>query len=82
MTSRNNCRQADNGIKWIHVKAAGCCEFWTVFVWAGETVEQFKQILGLSAQTMVTPPTVSLPLPDGAHLFDFIKDFDTVMLTA
>ena len=68
--------------KWVHVKAQGLFGFQTVIVWAGETVEQFKQLLGLSAATMVTVPTAGLPLADHTSLFDFVKNFDTVLLNA
>lgn len=82
MTTQKNCSNGNSGIKWIHVKASGLFGFQTVVVWAGETVDQFKQILGLDAQTMVTVPTAGLPLPAEANLFDYVKDFDTVLLHA
>ncbi|MBI1743224.1 hypothetical protein HYR54_09180 [Candidatus Acetothermia bacterium] len=82
MTTKHKRNHADSGIKWIHVKAQGLIGFQTIVVWAGETVEQFKQLLGLHPETMVTVPTVALPLHDGVSLFDYVKNFDTVLLEA
>jgi hypothetical protein len=82
MTTRKEYSSANNGIKWIHVKTSGLCGFQTVVVWAGETVEQFKQLLGLHETIMVTVPTAGLPLPEEANLFDYVKNFDIVWLEA
>lgn len=68
--------------KWIHVKLKGLCGFQTVVVLAGVTVEQFKYILGCHAEAMVTVPATALPLPNEATLFDFVREFDTVLLHA
>lgn len=76
-------RQKSNrisGPKWVHIKARGLLGFQTVAVWAGETVEQFKQLLGLGDEMTVTVPTAGLPLPDDASLFNFVKNFDTVLV--
>lgn len=81
MTKRK-ANNGNSGTKWVHIKARGYLGFQTVIIWAGETVEQFKQLLGLDTETMVTVPTAALPLPDGAALFDFVKNFDTVLLDA
>ena len=68
--------------KWIHVHVKGLCGFQTVVVLAGVTVEQFKYILGCHAEAMVTVPAAALPLPNEANLFDFVQEFDTVLLHA
>ena len=68
--------------KWVHVRVNGLCGFQTVVVLAGVTVEQFKYILGCHAEAMVTVPATALPLPNEANLFDFVHEFDTVLLHA
>lgn len=80
MRTKKNRGHANHGIKWVHVKAQGFYSFQTVIIWAGETVEQFKEILGLSPETTVTVPTAALPLSESVSLFDFVKNFDTVLL--
>lgn len=82
MITQEHLNRANSGVKWIHVEAQGFLGFQTVAVWAGETVDQFKQLLGLDAGTTVTVPTAGLPLPEEARLFEFVKNFDTVVLNA
>jgi len=82
MTTRKSVNSTNSGTKWIHVKVNGYFGFQTVVVWAGETVEQFKQLLGLHEAIMVTVPTAGLPLREDANLFDYVKNFDTVWLEA
>ena len=81
MTNRKEINRI-SGTKWVHIKARGYLGFQTVSVGAGETVEQFKQLLGLSSEATVTVPTAGLPLADDTSLFDFVKNFDTVLLDA
>jgi hypothetical protein len=80
MTTR--MREKNSILKWVHVRADGYYGFQTVVVWAGETVEEFKQLLRLGDEVMVTVPTAGLPLPAAANLFDYVKNFDTVRLHA
>ncbi|MBI3661020.1 hypothetical protein HY230_11210 [Candidatus Acetothermia bacterium] len=82
MTNRKNYSNGNNGVKWIHVTVRGLLGFQTVIVWAGETIEQFKELVGLSPEMTVTVPAVTWPLPDEVELFQFLKDFDRVVLDA
>ena len=41
---------------------------------------EFKQVLGIPAEVMVTVPTVALPLHDSVSLFSYVRDFETVLL--
>ncbi|MBI1744494.1 hypothetical protein HYR54_15710 [Candidatus Acetothermia bacterium] len=82
MTNKKNHSSVNSGTKWVHVKAQGFFGFETVVVWAGVSVGQFKQLLGLGTETTVTVPAAGLPLPDEASLFHFVKNFDTVVLNA
>jgi outer membrane lipoprotein-sorting protein len=82
MTTKSNRSKINNGTKWIHVKAQGLCGFLTVVVSTGQTVWQFKELLGVSAETNITVPTTGFPLADDVKLFEFVQDFDTVWLSA
>jgi hypothetical protein len=65
-------------MKWVHLKIRGWLGSATVMVPHGVTVWQFKQLTGLSESSMLTVPSLALPIPDQVVLSNFIRNFDTV----
>lgn len=65
-------------MKWIHLKSKLWMGLATVMVPQGMAVWQFKQLVGLQEESMLTVPALAFPLPDQVVLEKFIKNFDTV----
>ena len=42
------------------------------------SVWQFKEMLGLKGDSLLTAPALAFPLPDQVVLDEFVNDFDTV----
>lgn len=63
-------------MKWAYVKFGG--GFGIALIPAALTVSEFKAVMGLDPTSWVNVPTAVLPLSEEEHLFDYIKDYDTV----
>jgi hypothetical protein len=64
--------------KWVHLQIKGIVGWTTVMVPQRVTVEQFKQLIGLDQQSLLTVPAWGFALPDQAVLDSFVRNFDTV----
>ena len=65
-------------MKWIHLKSKHWIGSATVMIPQGMAVWQFKQMVGLQEDNLLTVPALAFPLPDQVVLDKFITNFDTV----
>ncbi len=65
-------------MKWIHLKSKNWIGSAMVMVPHGVSVWQFKEMVGLAEDSLLTAPALAFPLPDQVILDKFVSNFDTV----
>lgn len=69
-----------NFAKWVHVKIQGWKGLATILIPDSATVTDFKAMLGIEHFHCVTVPASFLPLADESIVYEYVNEFDTVMV--